>query len=314
MKYSILGFNQAKLIELQKESDGKILKLDMTDVMLLEYIQFALSRPSMRHKTDDNNQPYVWISHKKILEDLPILDIKDNMLKKRLNKLTELGLIKSMVFANENCRGSRAYYTITELCESLKYTKDDSEESTKCNKLHDEKRPSVINYTQSDRPSVINYTSNNKLNNNTKLNNKNNTKVLLAENSAESNTFLKSSSSIPRKQNKYSKCVSLIHDFTVNEKLIAVLVDYLNMLLEADKSMYTNQFKGKLNKLKRLTDDERDMIVIVEQSIQFGWKSFYPPKKDNCRFNNSGGGFKDNIEGDKRELPPLEECLSDRSF
>lgn len=143
---------------------------------------------------------------------------------------------------------------------------------------------------------------------------KNNTKVLLAENSAESNTFLKSSSSLPRKQNKYSKCVSLIHDFTVNEKLIAVLVDYLNMLLEADKSMYTNQFKGKLNKLKRLTDDERDMIVIVEQSIQFGWKSFYPLNKDNYRFNNSGGGFKDNIEGDKRELPPLEECLSDRSF
>ena len=143
---------------------------------------------------------------------------------------------------------------------------------------------------------------------------KNNTKVLLAENSAEGNTFLKSSSNLPRKQNKYSKCVSLIHDFTVNEKLIAVLVDYLNILLEADKSMYTNQFKGKLNKLKQLTDDERDMIVIVEQSIQFGWKSFYPLKKDNYRFNNSGGGFKDNIEGDKRELPPLEECLSDRSF
>lgn len=153
--------------------------------------------------------------------------------------------------------------------------------------------------------------ANNTINN---TNNKNNTKVLLAENSAESNTFLKSSSNPPRKQNKYSKCVSLIHDFTVSEKLIAVLVDYLNMLLEADKSMYTNQFKGKLNKLKQLTDDERDMIVIVEQSIQFGWKSFYPLKKDNYRFNNSGGGFKDNIEGDKRELPPLEECLSDRSF
>ena len=142
---------------------------------------------------------------------------------------------------------------------------------------------------------------------------KNNTKVLLAENSAESHTFLKSPSNLPRKQNKYSKCVSLIHDFTANEKLIAVLVDYLNMLLEADKSMYTNQFKGKLNKLKRLTDDERDMIVIVEQSIQFGWKSFYPLKQ-NTGFNNSGEGFKDNIQSDTRELPPLEECLSDRSF
>ena len=312
MKYSILGFNQAKLIELQKESGGKILKLDMTDVMLLEYIQLAPSRPSMKHKTDDNNQSYVWISYKKILEDLPILDIKDNMLKKRLNKLTELGLIKSMVFANENCRGSRAYYTITELCESLKYTKDDSEESTECNKLHDEKRPSVINYTQSDRPSVINYTSNNKLNNNTKLNNKNNTNVLLEDKPSLSDNFLKSSSTIKTKQNKYSKCVSMINDYTTDKKLREALINYLNLLLEIDPKIYANQFKGKLNQLARLSNSEKEQIKIVNQSIQYGWKSFYPLKE--FTGSNYSGGFKDNIKGDTRDLPPLEECLVDRKF
>ena len=142
---------------------------------------------------------------------------------------------------------------------------------------------------------------------------KNNTNVLLDENSSLGNNFLKSSNTPKTKQNKYSKCVSLIHDFTVDEKLITALVDYLNMLLEADKSMYTNQFKGKLNRLKQLTEDEKDMIDIVNQSIQYGWKSFYPLKQ-NARYSNYGGEFKDNIQSDTRDLPPLEECLSDRRF
>lgn len=141
---------------------------------------------------------------------------------------------------------------------------------------------------------------------------KNNNKLLLDENSSCTDNFLKSSNTPKTKQNKYSKCISLIHDFTENQELIDVLVNYLNLLLEIDKSMYTNQFKGKLNKLKRLANDEAERIDIVNQSIQSGWKSFYPLKQNN-NFNNSGG-FRDNIQSDNRDLPPLEECLSDRSF
>lgn len=143
-------------------------------------------------------------------------------------------------------------------------------------------------------------------------NKNNNTNVLLDENSSLNNNFLKSSNTPKTKQNKYSKCVSLIHDFTTNQALIDALVSYLNLLLEIDKSMYTNQFKGKLNKLKQLETNEDGMVHIVNQSIQYGWKSFYPLKQ-NTGFNNSGG-FRDNIQSDTRDLPPLEDCLSDRSF
>lgn len=155
--------------------------------------------------------------------------------------------------------------------------------------------------------------ANNKANNPiSNTNNKNNNKLLLDENSSCTDNFLKSPNTLKRKQNKYSKCISLINDFTQNKELINTLVNYLNLLLEIDKSMYTNQFKGKLNKLKQLANNETEMIDIVNQSIQSGWKSFYPLKQNN-NFNNSGG-FKDNIQGDNRDLPPLEECLSDRSF
>lgn len=147
-----------------------------------------------------------------------------------------------------------------------------------------------------------NNTVNNPISN---TNNKNNTKVLLDENSSCDN-FLKSVNTPKTKQNRYSKCVSLIHDFTANPALIDVLVSYLNLLLEMDRSMYINQFKGKLNKLKQLGASEGHMVDIVNQSIQYGWKSFYPLKQNT--------GFKDNIQSDTRDLPPLEECLSDRSF
>ena len=121
-----MGFNQERLIEIQKDD----LKLDMTDLLLMDYIQKALSQPSMEKKVDAYNQPYVWLKHQKILEDLPILNIKESMLKKRIAKLVDLGLIKTM--RNTNIiRGSKSYYTITELFEYLQMDND----TTKCKKL-----------------------------------------------------------------------------------------------------------------------------------------------------------------------------------
>ena len=94
MRQSILGFSQEKLIQYD---------VDMTDVLLLDYIQKALSQPSMI-KTFENKQPYVWLNHAKILEDLPILDIKESMLKKRLSNLVSIGLILSINIATTCCR------------------------------------------------------------------------------------------------------------------------------------------------------------------------------------------------------------------
>ena len=143
-------------------------------------------------------------------------------------------------------------------------------------------------------------------------NNKNNTNVLLEEKPSLSDNFLKSSPTIKTKQNKYSKCVSMINDYTTDKKLREALINYLNLLLEIDPKIYANQFKGKLNQLARLSNSEKEQIKIVNQAIQYGWKSFYPLKE--FTGGNYSGGFKDNIKGDTRDLPPLEECLVDRKF
>ena len=160
MRYSIMGFNQEKLLLFQ-QSEG--LKLDMNDLLLMDYVQKALSQPKMIKTSDEENQPYVWLSHKKILEDIPFLNIGEDMLKKRIKKLIDLKLIKSMVIANDVCKGTRAYYTITELFESLQ----NDDEITTDKKLPLKEQAGVKNYPSNNLSNIDNNINNTILKNST---------------------------------------------------------------------------------------------------------------------------------------------------
>ena len=85
MKYSILGFNQAKVVDAG---------LDLTDLVILQYIIQANGNPSMKHIMVDDVS-YVWLSHKKIQEDLPILGITEGTLRNKLSTLKKEGWIIS---------------------------------------------------------------------------------------------------------------------------------------------------------------------------------------------------------------------------
>ena len=109
MRYTILGFNQELAVELN---------LDLTDLLLLDYIQRANGNPNMTHIVE-NEISYVWLSHEKLHEDLPIISISEGTLKNRLSKLKEKDLIQSIQISNKSSRGSKSYYSITELTTSL---------------------------------------------------------------------------------------------------------------------------------------------------------------------------------------------------
>jgi hypothetical protein len=80
----------------------------------------------------------------------------------------------------------------------------------------------------------------------------------------------------PKKENLYTKCVSLINDYTTDEKLRKALIDYLRVRLEMkDKPLYTNSWKGLLNKLDR-DFDASERLQVVYQSIERGYASFFP--------------------------------------
>lgn len=112
MKYSVLGFNQEKVMQTD---------LDMTDLMILNYILTACGSPTMKHKITESGEPLVWISHAKLSEDLPILRLTEGSLRNRLTKLKQNGYLQSSTFANENCKGTRSYYGLTMLTMSLIY-------------------------------------------------------------------------------------------------------------------------------------------------------------------------------------------------
>ena len=119
MRYSILGFNQALAVQY---------KLTLNDLLLLDYIIRANGNPKMKHIVQDDVS-YVWLSHSKLREDLPILNIGEGTLKNWLSELESMGFIQSKQVAESGRKGSRTYYAITELTLSLLY--DDSIRSLK---------------------------------------------------------------------------------------------------------------------------------------------------------------------------------------
>ena len=90
MKISIEGFNQEYAISLKKEVDGKIIKLDCTDLVILRW--FVDFYPRMK-KVEINGIQYAWLSHKKLSEDLPVIDISKKAFIDRMKKLVNLKIL-----------------------------------------------------------------------------------------------------------------------------------------------------------------------------------------------------------------------------
>lgn len=104
-----------------------------------------------------------------------------------------------------------------------------------------------------------------------------------------------------KKDNLFTKCVSLIdsYDFACWGNIRKLLIDYLNYRISVkDKPLYTNMWKGMLNKLVELCDDDIRMYEqVIKQSIERGYLSFYPVS------SGSGGSIKN--ESGARHVPRM---------
>ena len=87
------------------------------------------------------------------------------------------------------------------------------------------------------------------------------------------------------KKSLWDKCIVEIEKFTDDMVLRDNLAKALKMFLENSKEagtpFYTNTFKGKLNKLKSLSDNSYEQDKIVCQTIDNGWNNFYELKTNN---------------------------------
>ena len=99
MKYSILGFNQEKLLQYN---------LNLNEILLLSYIYDAQASPTMNHILEDG-KTYTWLNHSKIQSDLPILDADERQLKRYIKHLNDCELINSKQITVNGIRGSRQH-------------------------------------------------------------------------------------------------------------------------------------------------------------------------------------------------------------
>lgn len=94
MKYTIEGFSQEFATTLKKvvsiRGKEKTIKIDCTDLVILRW--FVDFYPNMKKMFIDGRE-YVWLSHNKLVNDLPILDISKRACIERMQKLVEFEIL-----------------------------------------------------------------------------------------------------------------------------------------------------------------------------------------------------------------------------
>ena len=124
MRHTIEGFSQEYAITLKKEinhrKSTKIIKIDCTDLVILRW--FVDFYPRMK-KVEINGQEYAWLTHSKVLADLPLLDINQRSIIERMQKLVEFNIL-TYKFVNNN--GGHSYYGFGENYINLINTNENS--------------------------------------------------------------------------------------------------------------------------------------------------------------------------------------------
>lgn len=287
MKYSILGFNQEKVIDAG---------LDITDLLILQYIGQACASTKMKHIVNDEEVSLVWVSHTKFHEDMPIINIAEGTFRNKLSNLKKLGFLQSQTITNAGMQGSCTYYGYTDKTDELLYNNECTCEQT-----------GSLQNDMVDEPCHSRMTSYNKLNSNSKLE-KNilNNKLFNTE---------KVETKKSKKKNQYQSCNEYIMQYTNNIVLQDTLDRFLRCLLEKKNKdpnfkFWTNQWPSIVNELDSLAASTDEAIKIVNQSIQCNWNRFYPLKTN--KKSAKSDPSERNVVSDKKDEEELH--LSDTVY
>lgn len=153
---------------------------------------------------------------------------------------------------------------------------------------------------------------NNNIINNNKNNNKTFTNVNVSSEAAEHTKIEEScfnfgtKKETKPKKSLYQKCIDLINDYTTDEKLKNVLIQYLDFRLEnsqtTGKPFYSNNFKGLLNTLDKVikeSDSTVTKVDIVQKALNGCYMNFFAV--NNINTGNSKI-FKENIDAPQRKV------------
>lgn len=104
MRTKIMGFEQDKAIEYD---------IDLIDICIIEYVRYVKNNTYFE-KIYNNEKTWVWITAKKVSEDLPMLKLKERTIWTRLDDLCKKGLLEKVSKCTiPNSKVKKTFYSTT---------------------------------------------------------------------------------------------------------------------------------------------------------------------------------------------------------
>ena len=246
MKYTIEGFSQRYAMTLKKEVEvrGKkvLKKIDCTDLVILRW--FVDFYPNMKKMEVDGKQ-YAWLTHAKLKDDLPLIDITKRAFSERMQKMVDFGILTYQLIKEG---GTFSLYGFGENYKHL--TNDKGIRSNDIGVQENDTGGIRSNDIGGDvqtanKDTSINDTSINDIN--------------------------------IKKERRNNSFDTIIADYTTDEKTSDLLKEWLKVRKAKRAAMTDRAIQMNIAKLDKLAA-ESNMFVdeYLEEVICRGWAAFYP--------------------------------------
>ena len=275
MKYTILGFNQEKALELG---------FDVEDLLIIRwFVDFYSSSKMIKMNVGDKT--YAWVNYSRVIEDIPILNMKKDTLSRRMKKICETGIMEHETLKQG---GTFSLYKLTDKYDQLISTYKKTEGTDKKTEGTDKKTEGTEKipegYGKNSRPGTDKNPEQN-------INLLNNNSIKDINTYSTKEELLHPKNEDVGKNRKKESVNSVIAEYTESKDLQDALHDFVDMRTKARKPLTVRAMKLSLNELDKLAVDDVTKIAIVNQSIVHSWSTFYKLQ------NNNNG---------KRQLPRKE--------
>lgn len=254
MKLFLIGFSQKNALEIRNTNQ----KLDIIDLVILDWLKCFY--PKMK-KYFIGEKEYVWIEYQKVLDDIPILDIKKRTVMDRFKKMSELGVLDHItVYEQDGRKGTYSYFGFADGYYSLiSDNQDKSSEESKSEGIRSNEQGCPSKQTGGVRS---------------------NEQGVCVQTNTKDNTLYDCSVNNSSKKNKKTEFDILIDEYTCNDKLKESIYEFIKMRKTNKKSLTSYGLKRILNKLDRLAANDDEKIQILDNSIERSWGGVFELKEE----------------------------------
>ena len=255
MKLFLIGFSQKNALEIRDTNQ----KLDIIDLVILDWLKCFY--PKMK-KCFIGEKEYVWIEYQKVLDDIPILDIKKRTVMGRFKKMSELGVLEhTTVYEKDGRKGTYSYFRLADKYFSL--LSDENKNDSQGENEYDSVRSNEQGCPSKRTGGV-----------------RSNEQRVCVQTNTKDNTLYDCSVNNSSKKNKKTEFDILIDEYTCNDKLKESIYEFIKMRKTNKKSLTSYGLKRILNKLDRLAANDDEKIQILDNSIERSWAGVFELKEE----------------------------------